>query len=204
MSIAQKIKQSWLGMAKSRWLIGRRVVLSFRNAENPQVLIFRVPDAELTSFFAQEETDAGRVWFALKMAANGDATTLARFQSKDEALIALGKIRGMVAGGLRRPLKWIALLVAALFLLNWIGGLLVGGGSSASEIAQAYQAPLAPMPSAESDAMLREMLRAAQQNPLGPAGAGPQPEASPQAASQEPPASKSGADSMVEALKNAQ
>ncbi len=210
MEIMQKAKHFWKNLAENRWLIGRRLVLHFKNAENPQVLVMRFPMADRITFDVAEETDSGRVWFSLRMRADAHpAETLARFQSRDEALLAMGKIRGRVAWGAARIIKSLLLALIALVVLNGAASLIFGMvSSSTNPVAAPGLAPSASSPfgrqpgasgatmgQAESDRLMQEMLRAAQQAPLG---------AVPQQQAPAPEAPAAGDSAVLEALKNAQ
>lgn len=210
MEIMQKAKHFWKNLAENRWLIGRRLVLHFKNAENPQVLVMRFPMADRITFDVAEETDSGRVWFSLRMRADAHpAETLARFQSRDEALLAMGKIRGRVAWGAARIIKSLLLALIALVVLNGAASLIAGMVSSSPTrgaspgLAPSASSPFgrqpgisgAPMDQAESDRLMQEMLRAAQQAPLG---------AVPQQQAPAPEAPAAGDSAVLEALKNAQ
>lgn len=206
MSILQKAKSCWSATVESKWLIGRRLVLSFKNATNPKVLVLKVPATDELSFSVEESLENGRARFALKMASGTEsAKDLAYFQTQAEALSALGMIRRKFGWGPRKIVKTIAWTVLAVMvlstMLNWIGSAVFSklAGQPASPQADYRVAP-PPVASGDANQILRQMLDASAKQSAEQAAAAQAPSALPE---ESQPAEAADAASVLNALKAA-
>ena len=133
MNTYQKIKSGFFGTVKSRYLIGRKLVLDFPDSVDGKVSILALPDWKLTSFSvkqsveetqneapAQGQAAPASVLWALVMGCEGkDDVILAEFYDQKAALSALRSVKRKFT----KPWRTALAVLAGIFMLSAVGEL---------------------------------------------------------------------------------
>lgn len=147
------------GLLDKRFLIGRRLVVNFPNAQPAQVGIFELSSARSLRFTIQEVEKNARIAYVLVMMTDQDSTEIASFESKPEALLALKKISNKFRWTVLRLVKWI--FVSLLLLLVFDFFATVSGAFDSRPAANrgaSNGAPMAPV-DPQTMRMLEELAR---------------------------------------------
>ena len=133
MNTYQKIKSVFFGTVKSRYLIGRKLVLDFPDSVDGKVSILALPDWKLTSFSVKQSVDetqngaaeqgqasqTGVLW-ALVMGCEGkDDVILAEFYDQKAAMAALRSVKRKFT----KPWRTALGVLAGIFMLSAVGEL---------------------------------------------------------------------------------
>lgn len=110
------LKAMWSNTVARKWLLGRRIILSFPESSDASVLVMELPDAKTLSFGLKEVEKDNRHYTALVLIADGGAAQeLAVFEAKKDAERALGSVRRELTRPWRKVVKW--LLIGVLFMM---------------------------------------------------------------------------------------
>lgn len=169
------------GLLDKRFLVGRRLVVNFPNAQPAQVGIFELSSARALRFTIQEVEKNARIFYVLVMLTDQDSTEIASFESKPEALQALKKISNKFRWTVLRLVKWIFLSLLLLLVFDFFATISGVLGSSPRDRGS-VSAPVAPM-DPQTLKMLEELAKKGPAPGVGnPITAAPEIKSTPEAA----------------------